>query len=381
MKPKFIRILVALSVVIVASAYFVIKQFFQTPTEKLTEYDYAVTFFSTHTKGKMNVQNKIVFIDETEKQRAYESKGFNVPRLIQDDDQFYGFSSRPGKNIVFKTSKGFSHYSIKVPSGDASKLAVRQVTKGKNGHIYGFSVEDGLVGIHRGYILYKNEKGEEVLTPEINVAITGMLETDSKIFYTGYELVSDKYELLSVNEETNEIKLISEDSDFRELLLVNGKVMTVGNPHTSRLEKEGTKEKKVSLKSVNPSTLEVKEINIDSERILTAYVFQDKLRVITKEGKMLEFTSELELVVEKEVSNTEFTKLFTTNEVVVQEVQTSADKVVVLTTPKDASTTEMGTLLEFDADTLASKKKIVIPVSGDEEWKNDYANFIIIEKR
>ena len=65
----------------------------------------------------------------------------------------------------------------------------------------------------------------------------------------------------------------------------------------------------------------------------------------------------------------------------VQEVQTSADKVVVLTTPKDASTTEMGTLLEFDADTLAFKKRIVIPVSGDEEWKNDYANFIIIEKR
>ena len=381
MKPKFIRILLLLSVVIVVSAYFVIKQFFQTPTEKLTEYDYAVTFFSTHTKGKMNVQNKIVFIDETEKQRAYKSKGFNVPRLMQDADQFYGFSSRPGKNIVFKTSKGFSQYSIKVPSGDASKLVVRQVTKGKNGHIYGFSVEDGLDGIHRGYILYKNEKGEEVLTPKINVAITGMLETDSKIFYTGYELVSDKYELLYVNEATNEITLISEDSDFRELLLVNGKVMTVGNPHTSRLEKENIKEKKVSLKSVNPSTLEVKEFNIDSERILTAYVFQDRLRVITKEGKMLEFTSELELVVEKEVSSSEFTKLFTTNGVVVQEVQTSADKVVVLTTPKDASTTEMGTLLEFDADTLAFKKKIVIPVSGDEEWKNDYANFIIIEKR
>ena len=157
--------------------------------------------------------------------------------------------------------------------------------------------------------------------------------------------------------------------------------MTVGNPHTSRLEKEDTKEKKVSLKSVNPSTLEVKEIHIDSERILTSYVFQDKLRVITKEGKMLEFTSELELVVEKEVSSTEFTKLFTTNEVVVQKVQTSADKVVVLTTPKAASTTEMGTLLEFDADTLEFKKSIVIPVSGDEEWKNDYANFIIIEKR
>lgn len=117
MKPKFIRILLLLSVVIVASAYFVIKQFFQTPTEKLTEYDYAVTFFSTHTKGKMNVQNKIVFIDETEKQRAYKSKGFNVPRLMQDDDQFYGFSSRPGKNIVFKTSKGFSQYSIKVQAG------------------------------------------------------------------------------------------------------------------------------------------------------------------------------------------------------------------------------------------------------------------------
>ena len=73
MKPKFIRILLLLSVVIVVSAYFVIKQFFQTPTEKLTEYDYAVTFFSTHTKGKMNVQNKIVFIDETEKPPAYKS--------------------------------------------------------------------------------------------------------------------------------------------------------------------------------------------------------------------------------------------------------------------------------------------------------------------
>lgn len=381
MKPKLIRILLTLSVVIVAFAYFVIKQFFQTPTEKLTEYDYAVTFFSTHTKGKMNVKNKIVFIDETEKQREYEIKGSNVTQLIQDADQFYGFSSKPGKNIVFKTSSGFSQYSIKVPSADASKLAVRQIAKGKNGYIYGFSVEDGSTGVHRGYILYKNEKGEEVLTPKLNVAITGMLEVDSKIFYTGYELVSDKYELLYVNETTNEIELISEDSDFRELLLVNGKVMTVGNPHTSRLEKEDTKEKKVSLKSVNPSTLEVKEIHIDSERILTAYVFQDKLRVITKEGKMLEFTSDLELVVEKEVSSTEFTKLFTTNEVVVQKVQTSADKVVVLTTPKAASTTEMGTLLEFDADTLEFKKSIVIPVSGDEEWKNDYANFIFIEKR
>ena len=44
-----------------------------------------------------------------------------------------------------------------------------------------------------------------------------------------------------------------------------------------------------------------------------------------------------------------------------------ADKVVVPHNSKDASTTEMELFLEFDADTLAFKKRIVIPVSGDEE--------------
>jgi hypothetical protein len=94
---------------------------------------------------------------------------------------------------------------------------------------------------------------------------------------------------------------------------------------------------------------------------------------------LLEYTSDLRLISEKDLSDTDFVNLYSDTSLTVQEVRYTNDKVVVLATPAKASTKEVGIIVEFDAETLEVKKRITIPLSEKTEWKTDSTDLLLID--
>jgi len=247
-------------------------------------------------------------------------------------------------------------------------------------------VEDGRVGVLRSRIRYTNSKNKQVLSPEVNLSLGKGIEVNSKIFVTGFDLVDDDMSFLYLDEEKNEFEFIElqdpSQSDFQELLLVDGKVITIGNPHFSRFddeEKREEKKNKISLTSIDPTSLEVKEEIFEAERVLTAYPIKNHFRFVTSDHRLLEYTSDLRLISEKDLSDTDFVNLYSDTSLTVQEVRYTNDKVVVLATPAKASTKEVGIIVEFDAETLEVKKRITIPLSEKTEWKTDSTDLLLID--
>ena len=351
-----------------------------------SQYEYAVSFYSYRPKGKRNFVTKLYFIDKKREQKEYSLKGYNVGTLFQEGNEIYAYSFGARPHLVFKSPSTYSVYPNQISSTDFTNYFVRFVSKGQKGHIEGLSVEDGRVGVLRSRIRYTNSKNKQLLSPEVDLSLGKGIEVNSKIFLTGYDLASDDMSFLYLDEEKNEFKFIElqdpSQSDFQELLLVDGKVITVGNPNISRLDDEKKREEKknkISLTSVDPTSLEVKEETFEAERVHTAYPIKNHFRFVTSDHRLLEYTSDLRLVSEKDLPSTDFVKLFSDKSLKVQVVRYKDDKVVVLATPAKSSTKEMGSIVEFDADTLEVKKRITIPLSEKTEWETDSADLLLID--
>lgn len=351
-----------------------------------SQYEYAVSFYSYRPKGKGDILTKLFFIGKKGEQKEYSLKGYNVGTLFQEGNEIYAYSFGARPHLVFKSPSTYSVYPSQFSFMDFTNYSVRFVSKGQKGSIEGLSVEDGRVGVLRSRIRYTNSKNKQVLSPEVNLSLGKGIEVNSKIFVTGFDLVDDDMSFLYLDEEKNEFEFIElqdpSQSDFQELLLVDGKVITIGNPHFSRFddeEKREEKKNKISLTSIDPTSLEVKEEIFEAERVLTAYPIKNHFRFVTSDHRLLEYTSDLRLISEKDLSDTDFVNLYSDTSLTVQEVRYTNDKVVVLATPAKASTKEVGIIVEFDAETLEVKKRITIPLSEKTEWKTDSTDLLLID--
>ena len=101
---------------------------------------------------------------------------------------------------------------------------------------------------------------------------------------------------------------------------------------------------------------------------------------MTEDNHLLEYTTDLELVSDKDLSGTDFAKLFTNTEYKLHGIRYLGNKAAAIVTPNTETTTELGTILEFDADTLTLQKSITIPLSENTGWKTDFVDLLIIEK-
>lgn len=353
---------------------------------EFSQYEYAVSFYSYRPKRKRDTLTKLYFIDKKGEQKEHSLKGYSIGTLFQEGNEIYAYSLGTRPHLVFKSPSTYSVYPSQIPFVDFTNYSVRFVSKGQKGPIEGLSVEDGSVGVLRSRICYTNSKNKQVLSPKVNLSLGKGIEVNSKIFVTGFDLVGDDMSFLYLDEEKNEFERIElqdpSQSDFQELLLVDGKVITVGNPHFSRFddeEKREEKKNKISLTSVDPTSLEAKEETFEAERVFTAYPFKNNFRFVTSDRRLLEYTSDLKLVSEKDLSGTDFVNLFSDTSLTVREVRYTDDKVVVLVTPAKASTKEMGTIVEFDTETLEVKKRITIPLSEKAEWETDSADLLLID--
>ena len=351
--------------------------------EDLTKYDYVVSFYSIHQNGKMNPQTKIIFVSNDQEKLEFSDKVNAAGRLFQEGNTFRAYSFGGNKSLLFESSSGYSTFSMSKGAFDSNIYTVNLALNGMNGRIEVITIDDGSTGEIRNTIQYTNPNHKVVTSPVIYAAIYHAVEIGTKLYFTGYDMVQDRYELYCLDEETNEVQFVDywyhTSVEFEELLYVNGKVITVENPYHSRFMDEEEIPEMASLTSMNPDTLEATTISLEAKRIITAYTYGDYIRVVTEDNHLLEYTTDLELVSDKDLSGTDFAKLFTNTEYKLHGIRYLGNKAAAIVTP-NSETTELGTILEFDADTLTLQKSITIPLSENTGWKTDFVDLLIIEK-
>ena len=352
--------------------------------EDLTKYDYVVSFYSIHQNGKMNPQTKIIFVSNDQEKLEFSDKVNAAGRLFQEGNTFRAYSFGGNKSLLFESSSGYSTFSMSKGAFDSNIYTVNLALNGMNGRIEVITIDDGSTGEIRNTIQYTNPNHKVVTSPVIYAAIYHAVEIGTKLYFTGYDMVQDRYELYCLDEETNEVQFVDywyhTSVEFEELLYVNGKVITVENPYHSRFMDEEEIPEMASLTSMNPDTLEATTISLEAKRIITAYTYGDYIRVVTEDNHLLEYTTDLELVSDKDLSGTDFAKLFTNTEYKLHGIRYLGNKAAAIVTPNTETTTELGTILEFDADTLTLQKSITIPLSENTGWKTDFVDLLIIEK-
>ena len=352
--------------------------------EDLTKYDYVVSFYSIHQNGKMNPQTKIIFVSNDQEKLEFSDKVNAAGRLFQEGNTFRAYSFGGNKSLLFESSSGYSTFSMSKGAFDSNIYTVNLALNGMNGRIEVITIDDGSTGEIRNTIQYTSPNHKVVTSPVIHAAIYHAVEIGTKLYFTGYDMVQDRYELYCLDEETNEVQFVDywyhTSVEFEELLYVNGKVITVENPYHSRFMDEEEIPEMASLTSMNPDTLEATTISLEAKRIITAYTYGDYIRVVTEDNHLLEYTTDLELVSDKDLSGTDFAKQFTNTEYKLHGIRYLGNKAAAIVTPNTETTTELGKILEYDADTLTLQKSITIPLSENTGWKTDFVDLLIIEK-
>ena len=352
--------------------------------EDLTKYDYVVSFYSIHQNGKMNPQTKIIFVSSDQEKLEFNDKVNTAGRLFQEGNTFRAYSFGGNKSLLFESSSGYSTFSMSKGAFYSIIYNVNLALNGMNGRIEVITIDDGSTGEIRNTIQYTSPNHKVVTSPVIHAAIYHAVEIGTKLYFVGYDMVQDRYELYCLDEETNEVQFVDywyhTSVEFEELLYVNGKVITVENPYHSRFMDEEEIPEMASLTSMDPDTLEATTISLEAKRIITAYTYGDYIRVVTEDNHLLEYTTDLKLVSDKDLSGTDFAKLFTNTEYKLHGIRYLGNKTAAIVTPNTETTTELGKILEFDADTLTLQKSITIPLSENTGWETDFVDLLIIEK-
>ena len=383
MNKSRILILSVIGIIIISLGIYTWNHQSKKSGEDLTKYDYVVSFYSIHQNGKMNPQTKIIFVSSDQEQLEFSDKENTAGRLFQEGNTFRAYSFGGNKSLLFESSSGSSTFSMSKGAFDSNIYTVNLALNGMNGRIEVINIDDGSVGQIRDMIRYTSPDHKVTTSPVIYSSIYRAVEIGTKLYFVGYDMVQDRYELYYLDEETNEVQFVDywyhTSIEFEELLYVNGKVITVENPYHSRFMDEEEIPEMASLTSMDPDTLEATTISLEAKRIITAYTYGDYIRVVTEDNHLLEYTTDLELVSDKDLSGTDFAKLFTNTEYKLHGIRYLGNKAAAIVTP-NTETTELGKILEFDADTLTLQKSITIPLSENTGWKTDFVDLLIIEK-
>ncbi len=383
MNKSRILILSVIGIIVISLGMYTWNHQNKKPGEDLTKYDYVVSFYSIHQNGKMNPQTKIIFVSSDQEQLEFSDKVYTAGRLFQEGNTFRVYSFGGNKSLLFESSSGYSTFSMSKGVFDSNIYTVNLALNGMNGRIEVITIDDGSTGEIRNTIQYTNPNHKVVTSPVIHAAIYHAVEIGTRLYFVGYDMVQDRYELYYLDEETNEVQFVDywyhTSVEFEELLYVNGKVIIVENPYHSRFMDEKEIPEMSSLTSMDPDTLEANTVSLDTKRIITAYTYGDSIRVVTEDNHLLEYTTDLELVSDKDLSGTDFAKLFSNTEYKLHGIRYLGDKAAAIVTP-NSETTELGKILEFDAGTLTLQKSITIPLSENIGWKTDFADLLIVER-
>ena len=313
MNKSRILILSVIGIIVISLGIYTWNHQNKKPGEDLTKYDYVVSFYSIHQNGKMNPQTKIIFASSDQEQLEFSDKENTAGRLFQEGNTFRVYSFGGNKSLLFESSSRYSTFSTSKGVLDSNIYTVNFALNGMNGRIEVITIDDGSTGEIRNTIQYTNPNHKVITSPMIHAAIYHAVEIGTRLYFVGYDMVQDRYELYYLDEETNEVQFVDywyhTSVEFEELLYVNGKIITVENPHHSRFMDGKDLPEMASLTSMDPDTLEANTVSLDTTRIITAYTYGDSIRVVTEDNHLLEYTTDLELVSDKDLSGTDFADL------------------------------------------------------------------------
>ena len=384
MKKSRLLILSVIGIIIISLGILTWNKQAKKVGEDLTKYDYVVSFYSIHQNGKMNPQTKIVFSNSDTEQLEFSDKVNTAGRLFQEGNTIIAYSFSGNKSLLFESTAGYSTFSMSKGVFESTIYTVELALNGTNGRIEVINIDDGSVGEIRDMIRYTSPDHKVTTSPVIYSSIYRAVEIGTKLYFIGYDMVQDQYELSYLDEETNELHYVDNwrytSVNFEELLYVNGKIITVENPYNSRFMDGKDLSNTASLTSMDPETLELKTVSLETKRIIAAYTYGDHIRVVTEDNHLLEYTTDLELVSDKDLSGTDFANLFLDTEYKLHGIRYLGEKAAAIVTPNSETTTELGKILEFDANTLTLQKSITIPLSENTGWKTDFVDLLIIEK-
>ena len=384
MKKSRLLILSVIGIIIISLGILTWNKQAKKVGEDLTKYDYVVSFYSIHQNGKMNPQTKIIFVNSDTEQLEFSDKVNTAGRLFQEGNTILAYSFSGNKSLLFESTAGYSTFSMSKGVFESTIYTVKLALNGINGRIEVINIDDGSVGEIRDMIRYTSPDHKATTSPVVHSSIYRAVEIGTKLYFIGYDMVQDQYELFYLDEETNKVEYVDNwrytSVEFEELLYVNGKIITVENPYNSRFMDGKDLSNTASLTSMDPETLEPKTVSLETKRIIAAYTYGDHIRVVTENNHLLEYTTDLELVSDKDLSGTDFANLFTNTEYKLHGIRYLGEKAAAIVTPNSETTTELGKILEFDADTLTLQKSITIPLSDNNGWKTDFTDLLIIEK-
>ena len=384
MNKSRILILSLIGIIVISLGIYTWNHQSKKPGEDLTKYDYVVSFYSIHQNGKMNPQTKIIFASSDQEQLEFSDKVYTAGRLFQEGNTFRAYSFGGNKSLLFESSSGYSTFSTSKGALDSNIYTVNFALNGMNGRIEVITIDDGSTGEIRNTIQYTNPNHKVVTSPVIHAAIHHAVEIGTRLYIVGYDMVQDRYELYYLDEETNEVQFVDywyhTSVEFEELLYVNGKIITVENPYHSRFMDEKEIPEMASVTSMDPETLESMNVSLETKKIITAYTYDNHIRVVTEDNHLLEYTTDLELVTDQDLSGTDFAKLFANTEYKLHGIRYLEDKAAAIVTPNSETTTELGKILEFDADTLTLQNSITILLSENTGWETDFTDLLMIEK-
>ncbi len=384
MKKSRLLILSVIGIIIISLGILTWNKQAKKVGEDLTKYDYVVSFYSIHQNGKMNPQTKIIFANSDTEQLEFSDKVNTAGRLFQEGNTVLAYSFSGNKSLLFESTAGYSTFSMSKGVFESTIYTVELALNGTNGRIEVINIDDGSVGEIRDMIRYTSPDHKVTTSPVIYSSIYRAVEIGTKLYFIGYDMVQDQYELSYLDEETNELHYVDNwrytSVNFEELLYVNGKIITVENPYNSRFMDGKDLSNTASLTSMDPETLEPKTVSLETKRIIAAYTYGDHIRVVTENNHLLEYTTDLELVSDKDLSGTDFANLFSDTEYKLHGIRYLGEKAAAIVTPNSETTTELGKILEFDANTLTLQKSITIPLSENTGWKTDFVDLLIIEK-
>ena len=384
MKKSRLLILSVIGIIIISLGILTWNKQAKKVGEDLTKYDYVVSFYSIHQNGKMNPQTKIIFVNSDTEQLEFSDKVNTAGRLFQEGNTILAYSFSGNKSLLFESTAGYSTFSMSKGVFESTIYTVKLALNGINGRIEVINIDDGSVGEIRDMIRYTSPDHKATTSPVVHSSIYRAVEIGTKLYFIGYDMVQDQYELFYLDEETNKVEYVDNwrytSVEFEELLYVNGKIITVENPYNSRFMDGKDLSNTASLTSMDPETLEPKTVSLETKRIIAAYTYGDHIRVVTEDNHLLEYTTDLELVSDKDLSGTDFANLFSNTEYKLHGIRYLGEKAAAIVTPNSETTTELGKILEFDADTLTLQKSITIPLSDNNGWKTDFTDLLIIEK-
>ena len=163
--------------------------------EDLTKYDYVVSFYSIHQNGKMNPQTKIIFASSDQEQLEFSDKVNKAGKLFQEGNTFRAYSFGGNKSLLFESSSGYSTFSTSKGVLDSNIYTVNFALNGMNGRIEVITIDDGSTGEIRNTIQYTNPNHKVVTSPVIHAAIYHAVEIGTRLYFVGYDMVQDRYEL------------------------------------------------------------------------------------------------------------------------------------------------------------------------------------------